>query len=454
MFTNTRIPRLLLAACLATGGISLQSCVEKKSNTFEQVAFGSAQQMVPALLTRNASIGSPEEQAKTQAIYQELKQAILSNPEDYTSRLKLAQLFMLEARATGEHGYYYPATLGVLDQLIEANPAEDVTFGAYSLRASVLLSLHQFEAARKAAEYAISLNGYNALIYGSLVDANVELGHYEEAVKMSDKMNSIRPDLRSYSRVSYLREIYGDLDGAIEAMNMAAESGYPGFEETAWCRLTLGGLYEKKGDLKTAKAHYERILQERADYPFAIAALGRVADKEGNPALAETLLKEAIDIIPEVAFYEDLAALYLKTGREAESQLLVKEILTMLQDDEQAGHVMKMAYSRVYLELKNDPKKALDYALEEYRERPDNIEVNQLLAEIYLKLDDLEQAKAHLAVATRTNASNPDLMCIEGIAKAWSFQLEEAQQLVSASFELDPYQDHLFVKEARKLLQD
>lgn len=51
---------------------------------------------------------------------------------------------------------------------------------------------------------------------------------------------SIRPDLRSYSRISYLREIYGDLDGAIEAMKLAVTAGYPGYEQTAWARLTLG----------------------------------------------------------------------------------------------------------------------------------------------------------------------------------------------------------------------
>ncbi len=45
---------------------------------------------------------------------------------------------------------------------------------------------------------------------------------------MLNRMVSIRPDIRSYSRISYLREIHGDIPGAIEAMELAVEAGAPG----------------------------------------------------------------------------------------------------------------------------------------------------------------------------------------------------------------------------------
>ena len=56
-------------------------------------------------------------------------------------------------------------------------------------------------------------------------------GNYEEALKNADQMASIRPDLRSYSRVSYMREIHGDRDGAKQAMKMAGDAG--AFGQTA-----------------------------------------------------------------------------------------------------------------------------------------------------------------------------------------------------------------------------
>ena len=141
---------------------------------------------------------------------------------------------------------------------------------------------------------ALKLNKYNAQIYGILVDANVELGNYAEAIKMADKMVSIRPDLRSYSRISYLREIHGDNNGAIEAMTMAVTAGYPGFEQSEWTRLTLGNLYETNGDLDQAALQYQTILENRENYPFAIAALANIEIKKGNFEESRAIIKRSM----------------------------------------------------------------------------------------------------------------------------------------------------------------
>ena len=380
---------------------------EKASITQSQSGF-----QIPELLPRNPQLGSFAEQDQYVDIYYSLKEKLNQKPDDYRSMLQLAQLFMLEARITGEHGHYYPASLKTLDEVLKKNPPKDVEFGATSLKASVYLSLHKFKEAKEFAEYAVTLNGYNALIYGSLVDANVELGNYEEAVKMADKMMSIRPDLRSYSRVSYLREIHGDLPGAIKAMQLAVKSGFPGYEETAWCRLTLGELYEQAGEWEKAEAEYKTILENRPDYPFAIAALARVDLEAGNEEAAENRLKQAIKIIPEVSFYTDLAALYKQQGREEEMKKMIPEILDMLTDDEANGHQMGMEYADLYLNLLDDPNKALEFAQREYEKRPANIDVNQLMAEILLNLEEYVKAWKHLEKAQDTNSKNPKLMSL------------------------------------------
>lgn len=446
--THPTLLRAALLLGLLTPFLMMTSCSPNKETETQAVVMNAQHALIPELLPRNASIGSADERQQTMNLYQELSQKILGNSADYKSRLQLAQLFMLEARATGEHGHYYPATLHILDGILSEKPESDIEFGAASLKASVLLSLHQFQEAKEVAEYAISLNGYNALIYGSLVDANVELGDYEEAVRMSDKMNAIRPDLRSYSRVSYLREIYGDLNGAIEAMTRAADAGYPGYEETAWCRLTLGNLYEQRGDIATAKVQYERILQERPEYPFAIAALAGIARKEDNPQLAESLLKEAIDIIPEVSFYVDLAELYDGQGRKKEAGALIDEILEMLKDDEEAGHIMNLEYANLFLNLLDDPQTALKYAEKEYAVRPENIDVNKMMAEIFAEEEELSRAGHHISVARKTNNQHPELLMLEGIIRMKSSDGETGEELIREALVLDPFlelpQEELF----------
>ena len=169
----------------------------------------------------------------------------MQDPAAKEPLLNLAYLFVQEARVTGEHPHYYPAALQVLDALLEKafDPKNahdlDLKFRALSTKAGVELSLHEFAKAKKTGEAAIDLNPYNAAIYGVLVDAHVELGDYETAVEMADRMVAIRPDLRSYSRVSYLREIHGDVEGAIAAMTMAVKAGVPGTDQTSWALMTL-----------------------------------------------------------------------------------------------------------------------------------------------------------------------------------------------------------------------
>jgi pentatricopeptide repeat protein len=248
------------------------------------------------------------------------------------------------------------------------------------------MSLHHFAEAKTTAERAIALNPHNAYIYGCLTDALVELGQYEKAVEVCDKMVSIRPDLRSYARVSYLREIYKDYKGAIEAMEMAVQAGFPGTEETEWARLQLGHLHEKYGKLRDAAVQYQNCLAARENYPFALAALAGVERKQGNLKDAEMHLKAACAIIPEVSFYRELATLYSQTGRKAEAEKLIPEIEKMYEEDMKAGHLVQLELADFYLEQAKNPTKALEYAQQEYAVRPDNIEVKQTLAAIYREL--------------------------------------------------------------------
>ncbi len=47
-----------------------------------------------------------------------------------------------------------------------------------------------------------------------LVHAQLELGRYAAAGRSLRQMIDLRPDLASYARVSYFRELHGDFPGA------------------------------------------------------------------------------------------------------------------------------------------------------------------------------------------------------------------------------------------------
>ena len=384
----------------------LTACNKVSNSTTDSISLNN----YPELLDRPELLQNGKEWDAVQNTYAASIQNLTSDKVNLESYLKLTEVCILEARVTVEHGHYYPGALHIIDELLNRKDVtKDVLFQALSLKSSVLLSQHDFENALLCSQRAIQLNPYNAQIYGTLTDALVELGQYEEAVKAADKMVSIRPDLRSYARISYLREIHGDIEGSIEAMKMAVKAGYPGLEQSAWTRLTLGNIYETYGKLDEAKNEYKLTLAERENYPFAIGALAGIELQQENYEAAEKLLNEAAAIIPEFSFYVQLAELYQKTDRTEEYKNTMEEIFVMLQDDVDSGHNMNLEYADIHLRITKDYKKALDYTLLEYEKRPVNIDVNKMLAKIYLKMGDSVNSKKYYNEAIRTNSKNPDI---------------------------------------------
>ncbi len=365
---------------------------------------------VPALLDRSEKLQYFNEWSDTRNKYADLKHKLNKDPHSIDALIQLTNIFITEARITGEHGHYYNAALKTIEHALEQKKLTDnQKFLALSAKASVELSLHSFKNALETAKEAVSINPYNAQIYGALVDAYVELGEYDKAIETADKMVSIRPDLRSYSRISYLREIYGMPDEAIDAMKMAVEAGSPGSEEKSWAALQLAQLCLRYNKVNEAESILKQLLSERPDYPFAKAALADVYIKQSKPMDAERELKEAGSIIPEVAFTVQLAELYKKEGREDEMKTSLKQVLAMLEDDMKHGHNMSLEYAKIYLEFFNDADGALKYIQQDRDMRPDNIDINRMLAKIYLLKKDKTQAEAYLLKAERTNSKHPEL---------------------------------------------
>jgi tetratricopeptide (TPR) repeat protein len=448
---KTRMIFLYMTACIVAILSTQVSCSSTSADN--KVEGGKQELNIPYLKNRPDGLGPSDERVQISVKYDEAVAKIRANGNDAKAWLALAEIFINEARVTGEHPYYYPAALEVISRAMDIKTIiDDDRFQALSLKGMVEMSLHQFSKALATGEEAVKLNPYNSGIYGVLVDANVELGNYTKAVEMSDKMISLRPDLRSYSRISYLREIHGEVKGSIEAMDLAVSSGYPGFEQTAWCRLNLGHLHETYGNLDHAKMNYQIALDERPNYPFAIASLAGIEMKLKNYKDAETMLLNAIAVIPEVSFTEQLAELYALQGRTEEANKTMQEVLVMLKDDADHGHTVDLEYAKVYLHGMKDNDKALEYAMIEYKVRPENIDVNKVLAEIWYRKNDIQQAAIHLEKAMKTHSQDPALLGIAGLIRIKQGNAAEGKKLIKQSLQSDPFQNFAITPDLKNSL--
>ena len=370
------------------------------------------------LLPRAGAQAQSEEWAKTKKTAEKLITAITANPEDKKSLLALANLCIMESRATGNYTYYDMAAMKYINDVLKVEPNN---FEALTLKALVQLSQHHFADGLATAEMAKKINPYNAFVYGILVDGNVEMGKYDSAVAAAEKMMSIRPDLRSYARASYLREIYGDYPGAIEAMKLAIDAGAPGDESTEWSRVQLGHLYENIGDLKNAAMQYTIAINERPGYPYALAGLAGITLAENDYVKAVAYYQEADSIISNSTFKEGLAAAYKMAGKNIEAKKLTEETIAEMTKsakaaltDETIGHYSDKELAEILIRNGNYDK-GLEHALAEYNRRPDNIDVNEMLAWAYYKKGDAAKAGQYIKVALKTNSQNPTLLCHTGL---------------------------------------
>jgi len=405
---------------------------------------------------RRGTFAMSAEWMNTKAAIEGLLVTLEQNPNDNKVMVQLAQAYIQESRVTGDHAFYDAAALQMTEKVLSTEPNN---FEALCCQGTVLLSQHHFADALVVAQKAQQVNPNSAFGYGMLCDANVELGNYDEAVKMCDQMVNLRPDIRSYSRISYLREIYGDIPGAISAMKLAVSAGYNGLEQTEWCRVVLGQLYEQTGSADSAKYCYDLANYNRTDYPFALAGLARIEKSTGNYQSAIVLLEKANLQIEEYSFYEELSDLYTLNNQKAKSDSAMQRAIEMLgpeitNNEQVVGHghyadrELALAYART-----GEYALAMQHAIKEYNRRPNNIDVCETLAWAYYKAEKFYLAELMMRKALRTGKKTPNTGVRAGIIKSHcGFASAGQKLLISQKIQTNPFIDSELKKEGMELL--
>jgi tetratricopeptide (TPR) repeat protein len=144
----------------------------------------------------------------------------------------------------------------------------DATIGM----ATLALARHEFRGGLRYAQRARRLGRELARPFSVLVDAQVELGRYAQAGRSLQQMIDLRPNLASYARVSYFRELHGDLAGATRAMSLAVSAGGGAPENIAYVQTLLGDLQAMRGQTRRARRAYAAALASVPGYVPALCS--------------------------------------------------------------------------------------------------------------------------------------------------------------------------------------
>jgi tetratricopeptide (TPR) repeat protein len=195
----------------------------------------------------------------------------------------LGAALMQRLRETGDPGLYARADKAFAEALERDPRSLEATVGAGTLA----LSRHDFRAALEHGQRARRLAPASFAPFAVIVDAQVELGRYDAAERTLQLMVDFKPGLASYARVSYFRELHGDLAGASAAMSLAASASPAAGENRSYIQTLEGNLEFERGRLDAAAASYRAALAGFPAYAPADAGLARVeaARRRLEPAI-------------------------------------------------------------------------------------------------------------------------------------------------------------------------
>jgi tetratricopeptide (TPR) repeat protein len=323
-------------------------------------------------------------------------------PNDARALAGLASAYLVRVRETADPAYYAKAD-ALLARAVALAPNEpDVLIAAGSLA----LSRHEFTEALGYGRRATAAAPSRPAAYGVLTDALVELGRYEEAVAAAQRMVDLRPDLASLSRVSYLRELHGDMPGALDAMRRALEAGAPRGEAGAFVEAHIGDLLFATGDLDAAERAYDSATRRVDGYPYGIAGRARVRAARGDLAGAASLYEDAAQRLPVPDFVIALGDVYARMGEAAKAEQQYALVAAMARLLGANGVRVDADLALFDLDHDRDIQAALAVARAEYAIRP-STPVAMILAWAEYKNGDLTGARQHAGEALRLGWRDP-----------------------------------------------
>lgn len=367
------------------------------------------------------------------------QQRIAARVCDAASWERLGWAYVAKARRTQDAGFYKLAELTA-----EAwESVCGVSCDARLLRGHVYHNLHHFSAAEEIARGLVA-ERRSPVDYALLSDVLMEQGKLSEAVETCQELANLHPGVEASSRIGHLRWLFGDLDGAIDAMQTALRATDPRDGETrAWLYSRLAGYELLKGQALRSVAYSETALSSVPDYPLALAIKGRALYSVAQYESALPLLRRAAELnpIPDNQWW--LAdALRAQGQADAASQIEVKL--------KRFGAGADPRTLSLFLASRGDElTRAVRLATEELKNRSD-LFTHDALAFALSKSGKPQEAAAEMALAMAHQTSDPRLFLHAGLlaeaegdaagsaryyhrAKALAAALTPSEQLLLAS---------------------
>lgn len=424
---NLFIPALVFAAVF----FAIRGLDGSEPTTGDPLAAGNA-----------ASLGP---QASTDDRIAALRMDIAADPSDPELHTQLGIAYLDKAGEVTNAAFYLKSQ-AALEEALRRDPEN---FNATSAMGKLALAAHDFPRALRFGERAREINPTIASNYGILTDAHVELGHYAAAERTLQRWVNLKPGLAPYARVSYFRELHGDLPGAVEAMRLAASAG-SGSDDFSYVQGLIGKLEFDRGRYEAAERAYRAAVAADSGNAQAIGGLGAVDAARGRVAAAMAHYREAAKASPISDYPEAIADLQVAGGRPRLAKPLYERAEALIRREVPYG-VDVRAELALFLAENGSAQRAVELARASLPQRRSVVGFDSLAWALH-HAGRHEQALAASKQAMKLGSRDPLFLYRAGMVSAGAGADARAKQLLGTLLEQSPRFHPLYAPRARAAL--
>jgi len=326
-------------------------------------------------------------------------------------------------------------------------------FALRKFRLRLLLPHHRFEELARDAAALKAERPDDAELDGALGDAFFETGRYPEAFAAYDRFVAAKPCTASYSRAALAKDVAGDLEGALAAMDLAAGAALPAdLEGYAWCRARAARILLKMNRYEDAEGRLVEALLRVPNHAPALAAAAEIAARKGLWEPATRLAEQSFALVPEfsvaAALVDTRHAMWDAAGEER-AKATVRTLEALLPEGEKKVHRLLA----LYLAEHGDARRAVEMTAKELETRKD-VGGYDAYAWCLYRAGRARDASEPMAKALAWKTIDPMLEFHAGAIARAAGDRKAALAHLTRALEIDPRFHVLHADEARRMKKE
>ncbi len=366
-------------------------------------------------------------------IIAQAEQRVAADPQFAPALTTLAEGYFERAGATGDPSWLTKAE----DAGRRAVRADATAFEAMDALAVIAASRHRFREALTWTERSLAVAPTRVAPLSIRTDALIELGRYDEGFTTAQERLDLRPDLASYSRASYVRELVGDREGAIRLMRMAIDAAAQNSSSRATARAQLGLVLLDQGDLDAAEREVRTALAEVPDDANATFVLARVLVARGELEEAAGLFEQVAAALPEPDHLAALAEVERALGRTDAARRHDAEMRAAFDLLEANGQDVDLDAALLEADLQRPTTADVARARRGQAARP-GIAGDQALGWVLTRAGRCAEGDRYASRSLRLGTRDPLMLFHAGMAAACAGRPGVARDRLTAALDLNP----------------